>query len=280
MNIYHSAQNAPDVLPANSIVNADCFDVFDKVADASIDMILCDLPYGTTACKWDTVLPFDKLWAQYKRVIKINGVILLFGNEPFTSLLVTSNLQMFKYRVTWDKGRGSGFLNAKKMPMTRVEDICIFSASKNGRYAYNPILTKKPTANIRPKKNKNPSLGSTYGATNGKLSDSYDNSKDYPTNLITQFPSYSAECNSMNRQHPTQKPIALFKYLIETYTNAGMRVLDNCAGSGTTGAACIELGREFILIEKESGYFNDTIIPRLTNAIATQNSKLFNEIKK
>ena len=269
MNIYHSAQDAPDVLPANSIVNADCFDVFDKVADASIDMILCDLPYGTTACKWDTVLPFDKLWAQYKRVLKPSGVVVLTASQPFTSVAVMSNLKWFKYDWIWKKPKGTGHLNAKKMPMRDKEDILVFYEKQ---CVYNPqYLQGKPYKRLGASKN---ALNKgCYGKTNECHDTINLDGLRYPKQVLE----FDSDAQSFGSLHPTQKPLGLFKYLIETYTNAGMRVLDNCAGSGTTGAACIELGREFILIEKESGYFNDTIIPRLTNAIATQNSKLFNE---
>ncbi len=136
MNIYHSANECPDILPANSIVNADCFDVFDKVADASIDMILCDLPYGTTACKWDTVLPFDKLWAQYKRVLKPLGVVVLTASQPFTSVAVMSNLKWFKYDWTWDKVGAANFANIKNRPLKTKEDILIFSPTAN--FVFNP----------------------------------------------------------------------------------------------------------------------------------------------
>ena len=263
MNIYHSANECPDILPANSIVNADCFDVFDKIETASIDMICTDLPYGTTACKWDTVLPFDKLWAEYKRVLKPSGVVVLTASQPFTSVAVMSNLKWFKYSWIWDKKTKVGMMNCKRMPLKQHEDVLIFH---NGKSVYNPQMTKGKMRNKKIEQTKN---FQTYGQIRpiDNINDNY-----YPSSIL-EF----TNANQKIKSHPTQKSIALFKYLIETYTNAGMRVLDNCAGSGTTGAACIELGREYILIEKDKTYFNDTIIPRLTNAIATQNSKLFNE---
>lgn len=268
MNIYHSADECPDVLPANSIVNADCFDVFDKVADASVDMIFTDLPYGTTACKWDTVLPFDKLWVQYKRVLKPNGVVVLTASQPFTSVAVMSNLKWFKYELIWEKQKGSNPLLAKKQVMKSHENILIFYKKQctfNPQFEQGLPYIRKGDCSVK---------SENYGNAKNKVFDlGSKNGKRYPKSVLK----YSNEGMNANNLHPTQKPIALFKYLIETYTNAGMRVLDNCAGSGTTGAACVELGREFILIEKESGYFNDTIIPRLQSTIATQNSKLFNE---
>jgi site-specific DNA-methyltransferase (adenine-specific) len=276
MNVYHSAQDAPELLPPNSIVNADCFDVFDKVADASIDMILCDLPYGTTACKWDTVLPFDKLWAQYKRVLKPSGVVVLTASQPFTSVAVMSNLKWFKYEWIWSKNMVSGFGYAKYRPMLSHENILVFC---KGKTLYNPQREQTISEQVR----KNNAKGVTRKQTKSNVEHMANFKKDgreLPFNTLV-YPKTVQNIKCVGRAggslHPTQKPIALFKYLIETYTNAGMRVLDNCAGSGTTGAACIELGREYILIEKESTYFNDTIIPRLQNTIATQNSKLFNE---
>ncbi len=272
MNIYHSANECPDILPANSIVNADCFDVFDKVADASIDMILCDLPYGTTACKWDTVLPFDKLWAQYKRVLKPLGVVVLTASQPFTSVAVMSNLKWFKYDWTWDKVGAANFANIKNRPLKTKEDILIFSPTAN--FVFNPKRVMRTESSLkrdpigkerREHKVSNPDKSVEYYAAGAIKPKNFHNyapdGKKHPIDII-KFSRQEKDC--YNLKHPTKKPLGLFKYLIETYTNAGMRVLDNCAGSGTTGAACIELGREFILIEKESGYFNDTIIPRLT----------------
>ena len=256
------------------LIHGDCLEKMKDIPDGSIDMILCDLPYGTTACKWDSVIPFEPLWEQYKRVIKDNGAIVLFANEPFTSALITSNLSMFKYRVTWDKGQGSGFLNAKKMPLTRVEDICIFSISKNGNYTYNPILTDKPLKNIRPIGNAKPRKASTYGCNNGKCSDDYDITRSYPTNLITQFNAKSAECNSLNRVHPTQKPVALLEYLINTYSNEGELVLDNTMGSGSTGVACINTNRKFIGIELDEKYY-DISCKRINEAINEKKQSLF-----
>ena len=267
MNIYHSANECPDILPANSIVNADCFDVFDKVADASIDMILCDLPYGTTQCKWDSVLPLDKLWAEYERIITDKGAMIFTASQPFTTILTASNINHFKYSLVWVKTKATGHLDAKKKPMKKHEDILVFC--KNGFPNYYP----QGLIDGEFKTGRDVDMeGRVYGQyKNHKIS----TKGNYPKSVL-EIPNPSGKGNP----HPTAKPIDLMKWFIEQYSLTGDMVLDNCAGSGTTGAACIELGREFILIEKESGYFNDTIIPRLTNAIATQNSKLFNEIRK
>ena len=232
----------------------DCLEVMQTIPNKSIDAIICDLPYGTTACKWDSVIPFEPLWKAYKRIIKENGVIALFSGEPFTSNLICSNINNFKYRVTWDKLQGGGFLNSKKRPLTRVEDICIFSYVPLGKSLYNPIMSAKPVKNIRPVGNRKPCDVTTYGKHSSKLSDNYDNSLSHPTDLIA-ISSKQKECNSINRVHPTQKPVDLLEYLVKTYTNQGDTVLDNCMGSGTTGVACKNLSRKFIGIEQDPNYF-------------------------
>jgi site-specific DNA-methyltransferase (adenine-specific) len=239
----------------NTVQNIDCLIGMQAIPDKSVDMILCDLPYGTTACKWDVIIPFKELCEQYERIIKDNGIIALFSGEPFTSKLICSNIDNFKYRITWDKMQGSGFLNSKKRPLTQCEDICIFSKVKLGQSTYNPQLKNKGLHKIRPHGNRKPCDVTTYGKHNSKLSDDYDNTKSHPTDLISES-SKQAECNSINRMHPTQKPVALFEYLIKTYTNEGETVLDNCMGSGTTAIACINTGRNYIGFEKEEKYYN------------------------
>jgi len=222
----------------------DCLEVMKLIDDKSIDMILCDLPYGTTACKWDTVISFEPLWEQYKRVIKDNGAIVLTASQPFTSALVMSNPHLFKYSWAWDKvNKFSGHLNSKNQPMRITEDICVFG---NGQTIYNPQMVE----------------GKPYKATSrGRKSDNYGKQTDgvttvntgsyYPKNLISIA---GDERGTVGRLHPTQKPVALFSYLIKTYTNEGDLILDNCAGSGTTGIAAIKLNRRFILIEQEPKY--------------------------
>lgn len=241
--------------PKSYLWNGDCLDLMKYIPDKSIDSIICDLPYGTTACKWDSVIPLDKLWRQYERIIKDNGVLALFAGEPFTSMLISSNINNFRYRLTWDKMQGSGFLNSKKRPLTRVEDICIFSKAKLGNSTYNPQLVNKETSKIRAIVNRKPINVTTYGEHNCKFSDHYDNTKSHPTDLISQS-SKQAECNPLNRIHPTQKPVELLKYLVKTYTNENEWVLDNTCGSNTTGVACLELNRNYIGIEQDKDYYN------------------------
>ena len=237
------------------VFNGDCLEIMKSIPDGSIDMVLCDLPYGTTACKWDVVIPFDKLWEQYNRIVKDNGAIVLFADEPFTSRLICSNIENFKYRITWNKDIGGGYLNAKIMPLKQTEDMCVFSKVNNGRYTYNPIMRDKESNRIRPIGRRGPANPSTYGASNGQLSEDYNPKKSYPTNLV-KLSSKTAECNSIHRVHPTQKPVALLEYLIKTYTNEGETVLDNTMGSGSTGVACVNTNRKFIGIEMDENYFN------------------------
>jgi site-specific DNA-methyltransferase (adenine-specific) len=205
-------------------------------------MILCDLPYGTTACKWDTIIPFEPLWEQYKRIIKDNGAIVLTASQPFTSALVMSNIKWFKYEWIWEKSKATGFLDCNKRPMKSHENILVFS---NHQTAYNPQkLQGEPY--YRGKIDYQPPH---YGKQKPKIVESKDG-KRFPRSVI-----YNKTAESEGKSiHPTQKPVALFEYLIKTYTNEGDLVLDNCAGSGTTGVACKNLNRNFILMEKEPEY--------------------------
>jgi len=224
-----------------------------NINDKSIDMILCDLPYGTTARnKWDIIIPFNQLWFQYERVIKDNGAILLFGDEPFTSELIC-NKKLFKQKITWDKDRGSGFLNAKKMLLKQTEDIILFYKKPP---TYNPQMVNAQPDRIRPNSAKGENKSLNYGKVKEiKHSKDYDNTMRYPTNLI-KYSSMVGDCNNLNRLHPTQKPVELCEWLINTYSNENDIVLDNCIGSGTTAIACINLNRNYIGIEKEEKYFN------------------------
>lgn len=231
----------------NSVHNGDCLELMRQIDDKSIDMILCDLPYGTTACKWDSIIPFEPLWAHYKRIIKDNGAIVLTASQPFTSALVMSNIKMFKYCLVWNKSRVSHFAQAPYRPLTEHEDVCVFSlagTSKNAlnRMAYNPQGTT-PCNKIGKGKGH-----SDHRPSNSVQKDYVQTVTNYPKTII-KIPSDSAS------DHPTQKPVALFEYLIKTYTNEGELVLDNCAGSGTTGIACLNTNRNFILIEKDKEYF-------------------------
>ena len=228
-------------MKVNQIICGDCLEVMKDIPDKSIDMILCDLPYGTTACKWDTTIPFEPLWEQYKRVIKDNGAIVLTASQPFTSALVMSNIMMFKYCWVWDKKIPSGMSYARFQPMRQHEDILVFY---NGKITYNPQMTKrdKPIKSGGTKRSKSAPIA--YKDPNFKRIYDYKN----PTTLIV------FDKIRKGSLHPTQKPVALFEYLIKTYTNKGDLVLDNCIGSGTTGVAAKQLGRNYIGIEKDAEY--------------------------
>ena len=227
------------MLKINSVNNGNCLDLMSDIDDKSIDMILCDLPYGTTACKWDSVIPFEPLWAHYKRIIKNNGAIVLTASQPFTSALVMSNIKMFKYEWVWDKKLPSGMQIAKYRPMQRHENVLVFS---NGTPKYYPIKTqqKERTGKIYSKSDSSP-----LAFDDGVLK-TY---KEKNPQSIIEF--YKRDKLMV---HPTQKPVALFEYLIKTYTNEGELVLDNCAGSGTTAIACLKTNRNYILIEQETKY--------------------------
>ena len=224
----------------NKVIYGDCLEVMPTLPDKSIDMILCDLPYGTTACKWDIVIPFEPLWKEYKRLIKDNGAIVLTASQPFTSALVMSNPDMFRYCWVWQKTKPVGHLLANKQPMRNHEDILVFG---NGALMYNPQGVSDMPSTLRHRTSK----GGHYGK--GAGISSMQNRTGYPRTIIN-FSSQNGEL------HPTQKPVALFEYLIKTYTNEGEAVLDNCAGSGTTAIACLNTNRNYILIEKEKEYID------------------------
>ena len=235
----------------STFVNADCFDVFPFIEDKSIDAIICDLPYGTTACKWDSILPLDKLWAEYKRVLKDDGCIILTASQPFTSALVMSNPKMFKYEWIWKKTRYSGNLNATRMPLKAHESVLIFA---KGKTKYFPIKTEAPEHLIDKRKTINPSIVKDGGAYNGSKGFVNIRKKDDGTRYPISVQEFKNPNN--NSLHPTQKPIDLMEWLIKTYTNEGDMVLDNTMGSGTTNLACIKLNRKSIGIEKEKQYYD------------------------
>jgi len=225
----------------------DCLELMKDIPDGSIDMILCDLPYGTTACKWDTVIPFKPLWKQYNRIIKKNGAIVLFGSEPFASTLRMSNLKQYRYDWTWDKVTARGHLVAKKRPMAQTESISVFYEKAP---IYNPQMVKRPPDKIEVRKTTEYARTEIMGGvSNAPINKVYD--EWYPKTIIT----ISNAGSSVKSVHPTQKPVALMEYLIKTYTNEGETVLDNCMGSGTTGVACINTNRKFIGMEKDKTYF-------------------------
>ena len=240
----------------------DCLELMGNIPDKSIDAIIADLPYGTTACKWDSVIPFEPLWEQYKRIIKDNGAIVLFGSQPFTSALVMSNPKWFKYEWIWNKNKATGHLLAKKQPLRLKEDICIFYKKQP---TYNPQMEKgEPYKAIGRKNNKD----GVYGKVGEFRND--NTGFRYPKNIITfpfvQFP-----------DHPTQKPVPLLEYLIKTYTNEGEVVLDNTMGSGTTGVACVNTNRGFIGMELDDKYF-EIANERIKKAIAEKERMLFKDI--
>ena len=232
-------------LAINTVHEGDCLELMKQIPDGSVDMILCDLPYGTTACKWDSIIPFEPLWEQYERVIKDNGAIVLTAAQPFTSALVMSNPGIFKYTWTWDKKQPTNHLNAKRQPLRRSEDICVFYKMQS---TYNPQMEKRDVPRIEKRSGRvfegdGEQVYGTFERSYGKFT------HRYPTNIIEV-----SNANKRDIVHPTQKPVALFEYLIRTYTNEGEIVLDNCIGSGTTAIAAINTGRNFIGIEQESEY--------------------------
>lgn len=230
----------------NKVIQGDCLEVMKDIPDNSIDMILCDLPYGTTACKWDTIIPFEPMWEQYKRIIKDNGAIVLTASQPFTSALVMSNPKLFKCEWIWQKTRFSNQMLAKVQPLKIHESVLIFSKAKTNYI---------PQSLIRVDKQTKQGLKVTDNIGGGERKTEY----------FQEFGNYPKSIQVFKNEtglHPTQKPIALFEYLIKTYTNEGDTVLDNCAGSGTTGVACKNTNRNYILIEKEPEYI-DIINKRL-----------------
>lgn len=231
-----------------NLYKGDCLEVMKTIPDGSVDMILCDLPYGTTACKWDTVIPFDPLWIQYNRIIKKNGAIVLFGSEPFSSHLRLSNLSCYKNDWIWKKSIPKGHLNSKKYPMRIYENISVFCKNTP---VYNPQMFQSKPMNSYYKSGGN-GKDSIYGKMQTVEAKTLNRTERFPQDIIqfSELPN-----NSKKRFHPTQKPVALLEYLIRTYTNIGQTVLDNCMGSGSTGVACINTDRKFIGIEKDDKYF-------------------------
>jgi len=304
------------------------------IPNGSIDMILCDLPYGTTSCKWDTIIPFDKLWEQYKRIIKDKGVIVLFGSEPFSSLLRTSNLDWYKYDWIWEKNNAGNFQLVNYQPLKIHETISVFyNETPNMEFAdimienmkrlnlkqidvsklelsrtggmtgwvtnkmngsqlpteqqwgkicnlfgienkYNEILStvKKITYNLELDDTELVLSNKGKAGTLGHLSS--ESKREAYIQDKTGYPKSILRYNRENGLHPTQKPVALFEYLIKTYSNEGDLILDNCAGSGTTAIACLNTNRQFIVMEKEQKYY-DMILKRVTQWCDTKNSKLF-----
>lgn len=232
-------------MPSVSLMLGDCLERMSEIPDGSVDMVLCDLPYGTTACKWDAVIPFEPLWAEYRRVTKPNAAIVLTASQPFTTALIASNMKGFRYSWIWEKDAGSNFATVKYQPMKEHEDVCVFYA---GRPTYNPQMQER-TGSRKGKITTTVDSGrrdSVYGTQNGGAKLQVAEMRN--PRSIQRF-------NRERGFHPTQKPVALLEYLIRTYTHEGQTVLDNTMGSGSTGVACMNMGRNFIGIERDEGYF-------------------------
>jgi DNA modification methylase len=227
----------------NQVLLGDCLEVMKDIPDGSIDMILCDLPYGTTKCKWDIIIPFEPLWEEYHRVTKRNGAIILTASQPFTSVLINSNLKDYRYNWVWEKSKATGYLNAKKMPMKAHEDVCVFYRKLP---VYNPQMWQGTPYN----------KGSAHRPTEvyGKQKEvlvKNDTGLRYPR-TVQYFKTAESEGKVL---HPTQKPVSMFEYLIQTYSNKDDIILDNCAGVGTTALAAIKSERKYICIEKDKNYY-------------------------
>lgn len=217
-----------------------------EIPDGSIDLVLTDPPYGTTACSWDSVIPLEPMWKELKRITKDNAAIVLFGSQPFTSKLILSNFEMFKYNLIWKKNTCTGFMQAKTKPLKSYEDIIVFGdfklAAQYFKGTYNPQGIESVGEVTYSNKRKEDHI------TGNRKENTAQSNKGYPKDIL--------EFNSESKTvHPTQKPVALMEYLIKTYSNEGMTVLDFCAGSGTTGVAALNLSRDFIGIEQDEGYF-------------------------
>jgi len=219
----------------------ECLDKLTEISDASVDMILTDLPYGTTACSWDSIIPLDKLWEQYNRVVKENAAMVFTASQPFTTILASSNIKNFRYEWIWQKPQGTNPMNAKIMPLKSHENILVFYKTKP---TYNPQMTKgTPYGGF---KSETSTIGEVYGKAKSVHRDNPEGTR-YPKTIL----SFKQE----KGLHPTQKPVSLMEYLIKTYTNEGDVVLDSTMGSGTTGVACVNTSRKFIGIEKDPKYF-------------------------
>jgi len=236
----------------NKVYNGDCLELMKNIPDKYIDAIVCDLPYGTTACKWDSIIPFEPLWEQYKRIIKDNGVICLFGDFNFLSEIRFSQKALFRYDIIWKKTRPVGFANANRMPMRIHELIGIF-------YKKLPTYNKQFLTGFNPyiRKDCNRKQGEVYRKISSRHTTISDG-KRFPQSVV-EYSNASGEDQTFNRIHPTQKPVKLLEYLVKTYTNENEIVLDNCSGSGSTAIACLNCNRNFICIEKEEKYYTASI---------------------
>lgn len=227
------------------LLQGDCLRLLPSLPDSSIDMVLADPPYGTTQCKWDSVIPLEPMWEQLKRIIKPNGAIVMTASQPFTSVLLCSNVKMFKESLVWEKTTATGHLNAKKKFMRAHEDILVFYQQLP---TYNPQMSHGHKRKTALRVDRGQKLSDCYGTQKGETS--YDSTSRYPRSVIK-----TSTDKQKSKLHPTQKPVALMEYLIKTYTNEGDTVLDFTMGSGTTGVACINTGRGFVGIEKDEVIF-------------------------
>jgi site-specific DNA-methyltransferase (adenine-specific) len=233
------------------LLNGNCLELMKDIEDGSVDMILCDLPYGTTACKWDTVIPFEPLWEQYERIIKKKGAIVLFGSQPFTSKLVMSKINLFKYCLVWEKERATNFLNFKYQFGKSHEDICVFGLSATSYTKKGVCMSYYPQMKV----------GTPYTQKQGRAGNAIARDKKTRNNSVQtinkgeRYPLSVLSFNTERGLHPTQKPVALLEYLIKTYTQENELVLDNTMGSGSTGIACLNTKRQFIGMELNKTYF-------------------------
>lgn len=255
IDLFHPVQTTEN----SALILADCLDALAMIPDQSVDMVLCDLPYGTTACKWDAVIPFEPLWAAYRRVTKPNAAIVLTASQPFTSALVMSNAHEFKYEWIWKKNAGSNFATTKWQPMKEHESVLVFAS---GKTTYTAQMQERAAAGKAMIRNGVKSKASSGEDVYSGANQGYDNSKQDPNMRV---PSSVQLFNRERGHHPTQKPVALMEYLIRTYTTKGDTVLDNTMGSGTTGVACENTGRKFIGIERDPTYF-DVAVGRVSDA--------------
>ena len=241
------------MLELNKVYRGDCLEVMKDIDDGSVDMVMADPPYGTTACKWDSIIPLEPMWKHLKRVIKKNGAIVLTASQPFTTTLISSNMGMFRYEWIWEKNQPSGIATADILPMKNHENILIF-------YRKTPTYNKQKTRSLITDRKLGRSNGKFWDKTNIGVVGLKPKKKDNPDNILRKYVNprtvifFKVPPNSKGKLHVTQKPVALMEYLIKTYTNEGDTVLDFCAGSGTTGVACKIIKRNFILIEQEEKY--------------------------
>ena len=244
------------------LILGECLEKMQDIPDGSVDMVMCDLPYGTTACKWDSVIPFEPLWEAYRRVCKKNAAIVLTASQPFTSALVMSNTDMFRYQWVWEKSKAGGIFNAKNMPLKQHEDVLVFSRGTCANCSPNrmPYFPQDLVKVSKVSKNSTRSGIDTIGNRPSRTGAYTQEFSGYPMSVL-KIPSEG------KTTHPTQKPVALMEYLIRTYTNEGETVLDNTMGSGTTGVACVNTGRSFIGIERDLTYF-DIAQERIATALA------------